>query len=115
MQTTREYTARDGMNVLTYLGFTRFNQAELDAFEQFWDEAYNLTGKRLLRTVAELYAEAMPFGCGYSDEYAATIGSYRHVFYWERVKQTRIDKMLVSGASLERILATAPHRFAHLN
>lgn len=106
---TREYTAEDGLKILTYLGIKNITEGEIKTFEEKWSEFYQK--KDIIDATWKLYAEALPFICGDGENGSFAVAQLRDSDFGDRLKTTGLDDRLKEGIDLDTILAEGNHHF----
>ena len=86
--TKEHYNAEDGLNVLNYLGLTRFTNKEIEVFKEKWNELYKSTNQDLIDTVWKLYAEVLPFMCGDGDRGSFMVAQLRDPYFVKTLQKT---------------------------
>ena len=99
-----DYTAKDGLKVLEYLGFAKLSEHEKKVFENKWNELYLSRDKNLIGTTWTLYAQVLPFAYSITDRWSIMTANYRDNDFRERLETTKLDKELNKGILLEQIL-----------
>ena len=105
----KEYTAEDGLNLLTYLGITRITDEEKRVFRDLWAKVYEQS-KDLISATWKLYAEALPFTCGDGDNGSLLVAHLRDGDFGDRLEVTGFAEDL-KERSLEAVLKDGPHKF----
>jgi len=105
------YTAKDGLNVLNYLGITNLTNQEKTTFKEKWDEVYQSHKQDLIGTIVVLYTEALPFICGDGDRGSFALAQIRDSDFFDRIKITGLEEELKQGIILKDIVKKGPHQF----
>jgi len=108
------YTAEDGLNVLTYFGILNLTDCEWKVFRERWEDIYSFR-KDLIGAVWHLYAEVLPFTCGDKDRGSFVVAQLRDSDFGERLSESRFDEKLKEGKLLKEIFDESPDRFARMN
>jgi hypothetical protein len=109
-----DYTAEDGLNILTYLRLTNLTEQERKVFGEKWDGVYKMR-KDLIMTIWTLYSEVLPFACGDGDRKSFIAAIIRDAEFGERLEESDLDKKLKEGTPLKEIFTNSPERFFRTN
>jgi hypothetical protein len=111
------YTAEDGLDVLTYLGILNLTKQEKEVFREKWDGVYAMRSGRLIGATWTLYAEVLPFICrdGDANRGAFIVKTRRDADFSQRLEESPLEKKLEEGVLLQQIFDESPERFARLN
>ena len=99
-----DYTAEDGLNILTYLRLTNLTDGERQVFKEKWDAVYR-EHKDVIGTVWTLYSKVLPFVCGDGDKGSFLVAQVRDREFYERLDESELDKKLEEGIPLKEIFA----------
>lgn len=106
-----EYTADDGLSVLTYLGITNVTDKEKEVFRAKWDQVYQSHGRDLIKAIWVLYSEVLPFTCGDGDRGSFVVSTFRDSDFGNRLDVTGLEKDLKEDIPLKTIIIKGPHEF----
>jgi len=109
-----EYTAKDGLNVLTYLGILNLTEEEKKVFRKEWGNHYDFN-KDFIGSIWILYSEALPFICGDSDRNSFATAQIRDTDFCDRLEKSKLEAKLKKGIPLKEVFDESPQRFAKLN
>lgn len=109
-----KYKAKDGLNVLTYLGILNLTEQERKVFKEKWNDVYSYD-RDFIGAIWKLYAEVLPFTCGDADRRSFVVAQIRDDDFGVRLEKTKLEEKLKQGISLKKIFADSPERFAKLN
>lgn len=112
-----DYTAEDGLRVLTHLGILNLTDREREVFRGKWDGVYKMRGGSLISTTWTLYAEVLPFLCREdgNEQASMMVKQMRDRDFGERLEQSKLDQKLREGMSLNNIIAASPEKYGKLN
>ena len=110
-----EYTAEDGLKILRYLELTNLTEEEINVFKERWDAIYSSRRNDIISTTWHLYSEVLPFTCGDRDRGSYIVHVIRDKEFAERLAETKLDKQLIHGRSLEKIISSSPDRASKWN
>jgi len=97
-----EYTAQDGLNLLSYLDIT-LPKKEIEVFKNHWELTYSIMGD-IVDSAWKIYADIIPFTVQEDILDSITQSVDRDYYMMQLVAETDVGERLEEGVSLDQIL-----------